>query len=292
MLEQDIPLERLRIGFIGAGRLAQALAWSLTQRDCRVCAVASRSRSSALALAAPLEGCEVTGAQQVADICDIVFVTTPDASIEATVQALTWRPGMGVVHCSGATEVGTLAKAAAEGASTGGFHPMQTFGDPAVAARSLPGCVITIEAQGALDAVLKRLAERLECTVNALPAGMRGRYHASGGYASQFINVLLAEAVHIWRSWGAEEDDALKALLPLLKGTIGAIESAGLDRGMPGPVSRGDTETVARHVQALAQMDDKALALYRELCRRTVPLAQRAGRISPETADQIRRELE
>jgi predicted short-subunit dehydrogenase-like oxidoreductase (DUF2520 family) len=121
---------------------------------------------------------------------------------------------------------------------------------------------------------------------------MRGRYHASGGYASQFINVLLAEAVHIWQSWGAGEEEALQALLPLLKGTISAIESAGLDRGMPGPVSRGDTETVARHVQALAQLDGSAVALYRELCRRTVPLAQRAGRISPAVADQIRHELE
>jgi predicted short-subunit dehydrogenase-like oxidoreductase (DUF2520 family) len=292
MLEHDMPLEQLRIGFIGAGRLAQALAWCLVQHDCRVCAVASRSASSALALAAPLEGCEVASAQQVADACDLVFVTTPDASIEAAVQALAWRPGMGVAHCSGATEVSALGKAAADGALTGGFHPMQTFGDPAAAARSLPGCVITIEAQGALDAVLARLAARLGCTVNALPAGMRGRYHASGGYASQFINVLLAEAVHIWQSWGAGEEEALQALLPLLKGTISAIESAGLDRGMPGPVSRGDTETVARHVQALAQLDGSAVALYRELCRRTVPLAQRAGRISPAVADQIRHELE
>ncbi|WP_167670762.1 Rossmann-like and DUF2520 domain-containing protein [Allopusillimonas ginsengisoli] len=287
-----ISADTLRIGFIGAGRLGQAMAWTLAQHGCTIHAAASRSARSAQALAAPLPACKVLSPQQVANECDLVFVTTPDASIKATVDQIQWRAGMGVAHCSGATEVSALSTAADQGALTGGFHPMQTFSDPQVAVRTLPGCVVTIEAQGRLETVLRTLAGQLGCTVNALPPGMRGRYHAAGAYGSQFANVLLAEAARIWQSWGASEEDALRALLPLLKGTISSIESIGLAKGMPGPVSRGDTGTVARHVQALSSVDADVAALYRELCRRSVPLAQSAERIDAKTADDILRTLD
>jgi predicted short-subunit dehydrogenase-like oxidoreductase (DUF2520 family) len=60
----------------------------------------------------------------------------------------------------------------------------------------------------------------------------------AASYASQLINVLLRETSEIWQSWGASEQDAVAALLPLAYGTLASIENAGLVRGMPGSVSR------------------------------------------------------
>ena len=292
MTESTAPLEALRIGFIGAGRLGTALAWSFAQRGLRVVAVASPTRASADRLAAPIAGCAVVDPQGAVDACDLVFVTTPDAAITATVAGLRWRPGVAAVHCSGATEVAALDKAARDGAATGGFHPMQTFGDPAVAARSLAGCTITIEAQEPLNATLVALAGRLECGVNRLPPGMRGRYHAAAGYGSQFINALFAEASKIWQSWGATEEEAVRALLPMARGTLASIESAGIANGMPGPVSRGDVESVGKHVAALSGLEADTLELYRQLCERTVRLAISRGVIDSAMAERLRKVLE
>ncbi len=277
-----------RIGFIGAGRLGKALAWSLAERGLHIKAVASPSRASAEALAARLPGCAVASPQQTVDACDLVFITTPDGAIAETAAALRWRPGVAAVHCSGATEVGALAKAAGDGAMTGGFHPMQTFGDPAAAALSLSGCTVTIEAADPLDATLVAIAGRLGCAVNRLPPGMRARYHAAAGYTSQFINVLFREASDIWRSWGATEGDAVRAMLPLARGTLASIASAGVAEGMPGPVSRGDLETVHAHVDALAALAPETLQLYRALCERTVRLALERGAFDEATADRFR----
>ena len=233
-------------------------------------------------------------AQQVAERCGLVFITTPDAAIEPTASAITWRAGIAVVHCSGATEVAdALAHAAAAGAAIGGFHPMQTFADPDAAARTLAGCTVTVESRdAALDARLSAIAERLGCAVNRLPAGMRARYHAAAGYGSQFINVLLAEAARVWASWGASEAQTVRALLPLVRGTLAAIESAGIARGMPGPVSRGDVDTVAKHVAALAALaeldDHSAIESYRLLCGRSVALATTRGAIDEPTAQRLR----
>lgn len=279
---------QLRIGFIGAGRLGQALAWSLNQAGLQVVAVSSMIDAHALALAEPIEGCECLSAQAVADRCNLVFVTTPDSVIGQTCDSLNWHAGQAVVHCSGVTEVDVLQHALAQGASIGGFHPMQTFGDPHAAMRSLPGCTITAEAaDAALMEVLLQLVTRLGCVANRLPSGMRGRYHAAAGYTSQFINALFDQAVRLWQTWGATEQDALRALLPLAQGTLSAIESAGVARGMPGPVSRGDLTSIDKHLNAITPMGPQMLDFYRTLCTATIPLAQQAGGIDEARAQQF-----
>lgn len=276
-----------RIGFIGAGRLGKALAWSLAGRGFDVVAVASQRDETAQALAARIDGCRVVTPQGVVDGCDLVFVTTPDAAIAATVGACRWRDGVAAVHCSGVTEVAALDAARQQGALVGGFHPMQTFGDPEVAMRSLPGCTVTIEAAEPLDANLVLLAERLQCRINRLPPGMRARYHVAAGYVSQFVNVLFDEAAALWAAWGASEAQAVQALLPLARGTLEAIGGAGIARAMPGPVSRGDVGSIEKHLQALRVTRPEEEALYRVLCSATVRIARAHGAIDADTEQRF-----
>lgn len=278
-----------RVGFVGAGRLARALALALQQAGVPVARVASRHAETARLVARGLRDCQVSDAQSLADHCDLIFITTPDAAIADVARAVAWRPGQHVVHCSGATPVGVLSPAADGGTLTGGFHPMQAFGaDAEAAVRSLPGCTVAIEAASpVLGALLHDLARRLGCVGLALPPGARSRYHASGGYASQHVHVLLAEAVRLWQSWGATEEQALAALLPLLRGTVESLARSGIAGGMPGPVSRGDIGTVRLHRQALQDLDPEMRDLYDRLCRRSIVLAQAAGRLDGARAGSM-----
>lgn len=269
----------LAVGFIGAGRLARTLAMAFQAAGVRIAAVASRSGDSAHQLALTVPACEVGSADWVAGHCDVVFLTVPDAQIEPVAEALTWRSGQAAVHCSGATSLEALRSAARAGAWTGGFHPMQAFGDPQAALETLPGCTVAVEATSPLEAWLNALALRIGCIPLTLPPGARARYHAAGGYASQFIHVLLAEAVRIWQSWGATEDEAMAALLPLLRGTVQSLERRGLAPGMPGPVSRGDTDTIRAHRWALHGIDADTGDLYDQLAWRSVALARQAGKL-------------
>lgn len=284
--------EAVQVGFIGTGRLGMTLAHSMAQCGLSVAMVANRSPEAARQLAQSIAGCKSGTPQQVAAGCELIFITTVDGAIAATADALQWRAGSAVVHCSGVTEVSVLAKAAQDGALTGGFHPLQSFGTVEAAMRSLPGCTITIEAPAPLDALLSQIALKLQCRVTQLPPGARGRYHASAGYASQFVNVLLREASQIWQSWGASEEDAVAALLPLVRGTLASIESAGLAGGMPGPVSRGDIDSVARHVAALSALDPALLRMYQALCTKSIALGLECGGIDAAQAARLRTLLE
>lgn len=278
-----------RIAFVGAGRVARALAWGLAQGGERVVAAASRSQGSAGLLAARIAGCRAVGnAQDAVDASDLVFITVPDDAIADVAAGLVWRRDVAVVHCSGATEVAALEPAARAGAQTGGFHPLQAFADAEVALAGLPGCTIAIEAEAPLLPRLEQLAEALRCRTIRLPPGCRARYHAAAHYAAGFVVTLLSQAVDIWRSFGIEREDAIRALLPLLRGTTASVERSGLAQGLAGTYSRGDIGTLQKHLADLARVGPDALHLYCELALRSIPLGLERGGYDETRAEAMR----
>ena len=215
----------------------------------------------------------------------------PDDRIAEVCRRIAWPADAAAVHCSGATPLGALASAQANGARVGGFHPLQMFANPAVALTGLPGCTVAIEAEEPLASQLTRLARLIGLTPRPLTGEARARYHASAYYVGPFALALLREAVSIWRSFGASEQDALAALAPLLRGTLNAALDRGLAGGMGGCVARGDIGTVRAHLEALDTLPPEVGDLYRTLARRTVPLALERGTLEMERADVITRLL-
>ena len=128
---------------------------------------------------------------------------------------------------------------------------MQMFANPDVALQGLRGCTVGIEADPDFRRELELLATRIGCEPLALPAGVRALYHASAYYVGPFLIALLKEGVELWKSFGASEADALRAMMPLLRGTVAAVLDGGLANGMGGCVARGDVGTILKHLEAL-----------------------------------------
>ncbi len=284
----SVPLDTLHIGFVGAGKLAQTLAAAFSQAGLAVVAASSRDPANREALR---ERCPLvhttSDAQEVVDRSTLVLLSVSDDAIAPVCASLRWHDGQAVVHGSGATEVEALASARAAGAQIGGFHPMQMFANPDVALAGLPGCTVGVEAQQPLLATLEDLARAIGCRPFALPPSVRPLYHASAYYVGPFLIALLQEGAKLWQRLGADEAQALQAMLPLLKGTVAAVLDGGLARGMGGCVARGDIGTVQRHLAALEAFDPAACGLYRELALRNVPLGLQRGTLTPERAAVI-----
>ncbi len=282
-----------RIAFIGAGRVAATLGQALHRAGLPVTAVFSRDRRHADAVAAQIPGAAVAATSQAAaDAGDLVFLTVPDDAIESACAGVAWQPGQSVAHCSGATELAALRDASRAGALVGAFHPLQMFANPAVALDTLPGCTVTIEAEPPLADTLEDICRRIGCRPVRLQPGRRALYHASAYYVGPFLIALMQEAVEIWRALGMSERDALRALVPLLEGTVAAVMDGGLAEGMGGCVARGDVGTVDRHLSALEAFSPEMAALYRQLALRTIPLGLARGTLSAEAAEKIRAVLE
>ena len=69
--------------------------------------------------------------------------------------------------------------------------------------------------------------------------------------------------------------------------TVNNVASLGPGAALTGPIARGDKQTVARHLAALDATDADLAGLYRQLGRRTVALARRAGKIDAATAERL-----
>ena len=285
---------RLRIGFIGAGQLAVPLAMSLAKAGYLVVGAASRSQASAENLSSGIADARAfDDAQSLADASDLVVIAVPDDAIAPVTRSLAWQKRHSVVHCSGATEVSSLAAAAEQGASIGGFHPLQTFTNAEAAMKTLPGCTVGIEAEEeALLNLLWSMAQALGCNPIRLPAGARALYHASGSFAGSFLVRIMNDALDLWEAFGVDREQAFQALLPLTKGTVAALEANGPVKGLAGPIARADVATVERHIAAVRAHAPALLPTYLDLARRSVAISAAKGGASTEKLDALRALLE
>jgi predicted short-subunit dehydrogenase-like oxidoreductase (DUF2520 family) len=279
---------KLSLGFIGAGRVGTGLATAFARAGWSVVAVASRRRAAARSLAQRIRGARVCTPQEVADSADLVLLTVPDDAIAQVAASLSWRKGAACVHCSGAAELDTLAKAVTDGALAGGFHPLRMFGERRESADSLSGCAIALAGPEALARTLARLARSVGARPLRLPEGGRALYHAAANFSGAFVIALIEETVALWGRLGVSRKDALAALLPLLRGTVDNVEKLGAAGGLGSAVARGDVGTIRRHLDALATKAPESLELYRMLSLRTIPLALAKGTLKPEAAKEIR----
>ena len=278
----------LKLGFIGAGTVGTALAKTLSDRGYPVVAVFSRTPPSAERLAQAAGGCRaVESAQAVAAAAELVFVTTPDDAVGPVVAGIEWRPGQSVVHCSGADSVDTLEPARRAGANVGAFHPLQTFASVEQAISNIAGSTFALEAEEPLLSRLKEMAATLDGHAIELGAGAKVLYHAAAVIACNYLVTLVKLATDLWQTFDVAPDDATKALLPLLRGTIANIDRVGIPQCLTGPIARGDTGTVRKHLDAMEKAAPALLPTYRDLGRQTVPIALAKGRIDQRQAEEL-----
>jgi predicted short-subunit dehydrogenase-like oxidoreductase (DUF2520 family) len=279
----------LKTGFIGAGTTGTALAVRLSQKKWPVVAVSSRTLSSAQRLARRVPNCQVCHtAQELADIAELVFITTPDDVIAQVCSKVRWRKGQSVVHCSGAHSVDILEPAKKLGAAVGSFHPLQTFADVDQAIENLPGSTFVLEAEEPLLSTLKELTRFLNGNWVRLKPGDKVLYHAAAVFACNYLVTLVKLALDLWQNFGISSQDATRALLPLLRGTINNIDNIGLPNCLTGPIARGDLGTIERHLSALEDRSPSLLTTYKELGLQTIPIALAKGKVNEQKAKEMK----
>jgi predicted short-subunit dehydrogenase-like oxidoreductase (DUF2520 family) len=280
--------DMLKIGFIGAGTVGTALAARLAGRGYPVVAVSSHSRTSAQKLAQAVKGCQVfDSSQAVADSAELVFITTPDDAIATVAAEVKWHPGQSVVHCSGADSVDILEPAREAGARVGTFHPLQTFASPRQALENIAGSTFALEAEKPLLDTFKDMAAALDGQWVELKAKDKVLYHAAAVFACNYMVTLTKLATDLWQSFGVPPPKATKALVPLLRGTLHNIETIGIPQCLTGPIARGDTGTINKHLDALKQNAPNLLSTYRELGRQTIPIALAKGKINQTQVQEL-----
>ncbi|MBI2980088.1 MAG: DUF2520 domain-containing protein [Chloroflexi bacterium] len=278
----------LKLGFIGACTVGTALSVRLSEQGYPVVAVSSRSQTSSEKLARLISGCHaVSNNQVVADQAELIFITTPDDAIARVAAEIQWHPGQSVVHCSGAASTDILESARKSGAQVGAFHPLQTFASVSQAMDNLPGSTFAVEAEEPLLTTLKDMATALAGNSIELKASDKVLYHAAAVIACNYMVTLIKLATDLWQTFNIPTQPATKALMPLLRGTLNNIDNVGIPQCLTGPIARGDTGTIKKHLEALQKKSPVLLSTYRELGLQTIPIALAKGRINQQQAVEL-----
>ncbi|HSP09007.1 MAG TPA: DUF2520 domain-containing protein, partial [Candidatus Dormibacteraeota bacterium] len=181
----------------------------------------------------------------------IVFLAVPDGAVRDVGGRLAAAPGtLAFVHLSGALGLDAL-DALRPRHATGSFHPLQSFPAPRPP-EAFRGITVAVDASSAsLTRRLRALARLLGATPKQVGDADRVLYHAAAVFASNYLDVVVAEAVRLLREIGWTEAESVAALMPLVEGAVANIRRHGPVAALTGPIRRGDVDTVTRHLRAL-----------------------------------------
>ena len=214
---------------------------------------------------------------------------TPLANSLAKTRAITARHV--VLHLSGVQGQEALGPLVTSRAALGSIHPLQTIVEPELAPARLKGAWAAVEGMPRAEEAGEQLARAVGMRPFRIATKAKPIYHAGAVFASNYLVVVEAVAQRLLRHAGLSDADAWAALRPLVEGTIENLSRHEPREALTGPVVRGDTATIDRHLQSLTMDDAK---LYRALGRAALELAQKQGmdeRLAEKVADALATDL-
>ncbi|MBF0120873.1 MAG: DUF2520 domain-containing protein [Desulfobacterales bacterium] len=265
---------------IGCGKVGTALGKFLKNCGYIPFGVASKSLSSAKKTG------EIIGTSFYTDNpleitikSDIVFITTPDIIISKLCDEISnnkgFREGTFVFHCSGSISSLALSSAKSCGAIIGSIHPLQSFASKENLTNPFEDIIIAIEGEKEAVERAKIISMDLGARAINIETSAKTLYHAAAVISSNYLVTIIDAAFQLLEASGISKDDAFNVLCPLIKGTLSNIEKIGTINALTGPISRGDINTVERHLSEINSKLPQLTSLYKTLGLYTVEIAKK-----------------
>lgn len=251
---------RERIAIIGAGNVATHLALVLAKHFDVAC-VAARTIESAELLARQVNAPAITDLKSLPCDCDFYLIAVNDDAVEAVIDSTPDFPGIWA-HTSGSVGMDLFF---GKKSRYGVFYPLQTFSREApMNLREVPMLI-----EGSTADVLERLigyASLISDRVEVADSARREAIHVAAVFACNFANLMWIEADRLLRAGDAGD---ISLFHPLLRQTLGKLQTMSPEDAMTGPARRGDTNVIHKH---LDQLPAELKQIYRELSDRILSI--------------------
>ncbi len=280
-----------RFSIVGAGKVGTGIGIALKEAGLKLVSIYDVD-PGASENAAALLNVEVASSPVGAAIgADAIFITTPDDRIEEVCREIA-DSGIDIVdkiliHMSGALSLDVLQTAALKGARTICLHPIQTFADIEAASKLLKGSFFGITAaDDASKSWAREFVEKIGGKCLDIKNEDRVLYHLAAVIASNFLVMIEHAAVSVFESIAVKKDEALEALIPLIRQTVDNIERFGVSKALTGPLARGDAGTIKAHLTSL-ELEPELKSLYRVVCGWGLRIVKERGDLDEVAIDEI-----
>ncbi len=250
-------MEQFRISFIGAGRVAKALAQVLYNTGFKIQEIVSKSGSSSRVLA---DLCNASPKPDLnfTDGTDIIIAAVPDDALPGVLKKISCGESVIVVHTAGSIGLDVFPS---DLKHTGVFYPLQTFSEGrSINFKDIP---FFIEASDPNTCeVLNSLAVSIGGEVHFVDTQRRKLLHVAAVFVSNFTNHMLTAGKKTTREAGFP----FKILEPLINETILKAVENGPEVSQTGPAVRMDIGTIDKHIELLSFSPDLQ-NLYMEITK-------------------------
>ncbi len=247
-----------KIAVIGAGKVAHTLVPLLVKKSYSVKGIISRTSNSALTLAKKYKlDFSSDNVKAIPPDIKVFFIMVPDNQIAVIARQLsTFRNDFKeclIIHTSGSEGSSALKVLENKGGMTASFHIMQTF--PSIKPTDIRNSFAAIETRyEQAERYLFSLARTFDMKSFALSEEVKAYYHIAGVFAANFINANFFSSNKLLEEAGLETEDHYPLFDPIIRTTLSNIQKDGSAASLSGPVQRGDSNTIKRHIEALKKM--------------------------------------
>ena len=154
-----------------------------------------------------------------------------------------------IFHSSGALASAELKSLRRQGAAVASVHPLMTFVPGSHP--SLAGVPFALEGDAAATRRARRIVTDLGGESFSLPAKNKAAYHAWATFTSPLWLAFLVTLEEAARAAGLTQVEARRMSLPIIRQTLENYSNLGPPHSFSGPIIRGDTATIAKHLMAL-----------------------------------------
>ncbi len=260
------------VTIIGAGRLGTALAVALEGQGYSIKSLVARHAQKARYAAGLLDGNpQVLAAKQFPSLhsADVFLITVPDDQIAGVAAQLSGLEFDAIaLHTSGALSADVLAPLRKRRWHTGSIHPLISVSDTDAA---LEGAFWSVEGDRTALRTGKAIIRDLGGQSFSIRSEDKPLYHAAAVMVSGNVVALFDVALEMLMRCGLDRKTSRAILLPLIASTVRSLQTKDPAQALTGTFSRGDLETVKRHLAALKKSElAEALDLYRLLGQRSL----------------------
>jgi predicted short-subunit dehydrogenase-like oxidoreductase (DUF2520 family) len=275
---------------IGTGMVGTAIGFLLRKAGYKITSISDKS-PAALKKAKAYIGAEpFRDPQEAIQKADCILITTPDDAISSACGEIALCPSIKnkfVFHMSGAGDLDILGAAKKAGAAVASIHPLQSFSSIDQAIKNIPGSYFAITSDKKSQAPARNIVLNLGGIPFFISSNQKPLYHAAACIASNYLVALMNTVESIYQAIGLNEKDAKKAYLPLVYGSLRNIENSGSIPSLTGPIARGDSGTIKKHISAINKNLPQYSSLYSSLGLIAVKVAQKKGTLNNRKAKEI-----
>lgn len=274
---------------VGAGRVGTALVRGLVNAGMPQAGIVSRVPRQVQHLPADVPVLEYDDIPS-ADF-DVIILAVPDDAIAECADRIAamlnhGRPRI-AIHTSGATPASHLAALKEKGSSILSLHPIVSFPPIEIPHDSFKGAHVSL--QGDDDAITWGAAFSRAIGAHPFPITIHQKQvlHAAVTLSANYSVSLMAMAADLIAGSGISRNDTQSLLATLHQSVLRNFEAAKPGEALTGPLVRGDTGTLATHLELLDELAPEVAALYRAMGKATARFALQSGRIDDVSARTI-----